>query len=70
MLSALITTVPFDPWVTAVMIGVPAKVSLPRTEVVTAVSSVVVVLSAVMSAAAPTETLTVAVSVTPPEVTV
>ena len=58
------------PWVTPVTIGVPSNVSLASTLVVTAVSSLVVALSSAMSATAVIVTLTVAVSVTPPDVTV
>ena len=69
-------TVPLAPWLTAVTDGVFSKLSalaplLPVMALkVIAVSSLVVTVSSTMSATASIVTLTVPVSMTPPEVTV
>ncbi len=64
------TTVPCVPWVTAVTEAWPANVSLLNTAIVTAASSSVPAASSTTSATGATVTVTVAVSGTPPEVTV
>ena len=69
-MSELITTVPWLPWVTELTTAPASKLSFARTVVVIALSSFVVTLSAVISWTFSTVTLTVAVSVTPPLVTV
>ncbi len=66
----LTATVPCAPLVVPVIASVPSNVSFASTAMLTVVSSLVVALSFAMSATAEMVTLTVAVSVTPPEVTV
>ncbi len=70
VLSALITTAPCAPCVTAVTEGMPSNVSLPSTAIVTAVSFLVAAVSATISATAATVTVITAVSMSPPEVAV
>ena len=66
----LTATVPLAPLVVPVIAGVPSKLSLPSTRTLTGVSSFVVAVSPAMSATALIVTVTVAVSVTPSDVTV
>ena len=70
VLSTLITTVPCVPFVFPVTAGVASKKSVASTAIVLGVSSFVVALSSAMSTIAAMIILTVAVSVTPPDVTV
>ena len=62
----LIVTEPYVPWVTAVTSGVPSKLSLPSTLVVTAVSSLVLAVSSTTSATGATVMASVSVSESAP----
>ncbi len=63
--ASTIVTVPLAPWVTAVMVALFSKLSLVRTFVVTAVSSLVVCVSFAISTTAFTVRLITCVSVLP-----
>ena len=68
VLASTMVTLPWLPWVTAVMVGVPSKLSLLSRLVVTSPSSSTLWVSSAMSATGLTVIATVSVSVTTPSV--